>query len=56
MGFFGYDYDRKLALQALAVSAAKSDVHSVFAGYAVESPVFLGLVTKLSYRSLADSP
>jgi len=38
VGFFGYDYDRKLALQALAVSAAKSDVHSVFAGYAVGSP------------------
>lgn len=35
MGFFGYDYDRKIALRALAVSAAKSDVHSIFAGYGV---------------------
>ena len=32
MGFFGFKHDRKLALQALAVAAAKSDVHSVFAG------------------------
>jgi hypothetical protein len=36
VGFFGYEYDRKLALQALAVSAAKSDVHSIFAGYVVD--------------------
>lgn len=34
VGFFGFNHDRKLALQALAVSAAKTDVHSVFAGYA----------------------
>lgn len=33
MGFFGFKHDRKLALQALAVSAAKKDVHSVFAGW-----------------------
>ena len=33
VGFFGYDYSRRIALQALAVSAAKSDVHSIFAGY-----------------------
>lgn len=32
VGFFGFHHDRKLALQALAVSAAKQDVHSVFAG------------------------
>ena len=32
VGFFGFDHDRKLALQALAVSAAKNDVHAVFAG------------------------
>ncbi|KZT19316.1 hypothetical protein NEOLEDRAFT_1142229 [Neolentinus lepideus HHB14362 ss-1] len=31
-GFFGYTSDRKVALRALAVSAARSDVHSVFAG------------------------
>ncbi|TFK46699.1 hypothetical protein OE88DRAFT_1714935 [Heliocybe sulcata] len=35
VGFFGYASDRKLALQALAVSAARSDVHSVFAGLAL---------------------
>lgn len=34
VGFFGFHHDRKLALRALAVSAAKKDVHSVFAGYA----------------------
>ncbi|KAH9945781.1 outer membrane protein Iml2/Tetratricopeptide repeat protein 39 [Epithele typhae] len=32
VGFFGFEHDRKLALRALAVSAAKTDVHSVFAG------------------------
>ncbi|OAX38012.1 hypothetical protein K503DRAFT_866467 [Rhizopogon vinicolor AM-OR11-026] len=32
VGFFGFNHDRLLALQALAVSAARSDVHSVFAG------------------------
>ncbi|KAN0076757.1 Outer membrane protein Iml2/Tetratricopeptide repeat protein 39 [Tylopilus felleus] len=32
VGFLGYNHDRQLALQALAVSAARSDVHSVFAG------------------------
>jgi hypothetical protein len=31
-GLFGFKGDRKLALQALAVAAAKKDVHSVFAG------------------------
>ncbi|KAI9567244.1 hypothetical protein HD554DRAFT_2270070 [Boletus coccyginus] len=32
VGFLGYNHDRQLALQALAVSAARSDVHSVYAG------------------------
>ncbi|RDB22979.1 Mitochondrial outer membrane protein IML2 [Hypsizygus marmoreus] len=32
VGFLGFKHDRKLALQALAVSATKNDVHSVFAG------------------------
>ncbi|KAK7062759.1 Mitochondrial outer membrane protein iml2 [Paramarasmius palmivorus] len=32
VGFFGFKHDRRLALQALAVAAAKKDVHSVFAG------------------------
>ncbi|KZV71865.1 hypothetical protein PENSPDRAFT_650290 [Peniophora sp. CONT] len=32
VGFFGLSHDRKLALRALAISASKSDVHSVFAG------------------------
>lgn len=33
VGFLGFQHDRRLALQALAVSAARTDVHSVFAGY-----------------------
>ncbi|EGN95882.1 hypothetical protein SERLA73DRAFT_113602 [Serpula lacrymans var. lacrymans S7.3] len=32
VGFFGFNHDRKLALQALAVSAARTDVHAIFAG------------------------
>ncbi|KAF8838754.1 hypothetical protein BDN67DRAFT_933260 [Paxillus ammoniavirescens] len=32
VGILGYNQDRQLALQALAVSAARSDVHSVFSG------------------------
>ncbi|RPD66519.1 hypothetical protein L226DRAFT_557573 [Lentinus tigrinus ALCF2SS1-7] len=32
VGFLGFQHDRKLALRALAVSAAKTDVHAVFAG------------------------
>ncbi|ESK92762.1 hypothetical protein Moror_15935 [Moniliophthora roreri MCA 2997] len=32
VGFFGFKHDRRLALQALAVAAARKDVHSVFAG------------------------
>ncbi|KAF9220192.1 hypothetical protein BS17DRAFT_788069 [Gyrodon lividus] len=31
-GFLGYNHDRQLALQALAVSAARSDIHAVFSG------------------------
>ncbi|KAI5990564.1 hypothetical protein F5J12DRAFT_727655 [Pisolithus orientalis] len=30
--FFGYNYDRELGLNALAVSAARTDVHAMFAG------------------------
>lgn len=43
MGFFGYEHDRKLAVQALAVSAAKNDVHAVFAGL-----VFTHLISSVS--------
>ncbi|KAH7889192.1 outer membrane protein Iml2/Tetratricopeptide repeat protein 39 [Phlebopus sp. FC_14] len=32
VGFLGFSHDRQLALQALAVSAARTDVHSVFSG------------------------
>ncbi|THH08276.1 hypothetical protein EW145_g2807 [Phellinidium pouzarii] len=32
VGLFGFQHDRRLALQALAVSAARKDVHSVFSG------------------------
>ncbi|KAI0034535.1 outer membrane protein Iml2/Tetratricopeptide repeat protein 39 [Vararia minispora EC-137] len=35
VGFFGLGHDRRLALRALAVSAAKNDVHAVFAGLAL---------------------
>ncbi|OSX65485.1 hypothetical protein POSPLADRAFT_1134175, partial [Postia placenta MAD-698-R-SB12] len=35
VGFLGFTSDRKLALQALAVSAAHTDVHGVFAGLAL---------------------
>ncbi|KAF8638147.1 hypothetical protein AX17_002420 [Amanita inopinata Kibby_2008] len=37
VGFFGFKYDRKLALHALSVAAAKSDSHSVFAGLVLMS-------------------
>ncbi|KAF9651455.1 hypothetical protein BDM02DRAFT_3110516 [Thelephora ganbajun] len=46
VGFFGYDHDRKVALQALAVSAAKSDVHSIFAGLTLMS--YYGVVLLLA--------
>ncbi|KIK19843.1 hypothetical protein PISMIDRAFT_682759 [Pisolithus microcarpus 441] len=32
VGFLGYSHDRQMALKALAVSAARTDVHAVFAG------------------------
>lgn len=32
VGFLGFQHDRRLALRALALSASKSDVHSVFSG------------------------
>ncbi|KLO11975.1 hypothetical protein SCHPADRAFT_876147 [Schizopora paradoxa] len=35
VGFLGFQHDRKVALQALAVSAARSDVHAVFSGLAL---------------------
>ncbi|KXN81297.1 Mitochondrial outer membrane protein IML2 [Leucoagaricus sp. SymC.cos] len=35
VGFFGFKHDRKLALKALAVAAARNDTHSVFAGIAL---------------------
>ncbi|KAK7443214.1 Mitochondrial outer membrane protein iml2 [Stygiomarasmius scandens] len=46
VGFFGFKHDRKLALQALAVSAAKKDVHSVFAGLVLMT--YHGVVLLLS--------
>ncbi|KAA1469289.1 hypothetical protein DENSPDRAFT_864071 [Dentipellis sp. KUC8613] len=46
VGFFGFQHDRKLALQALAVSATRSDVHAVFAGLALMS--YHGVVLLLS--------
>ena len=32
VGFFGFNSDRRVALQALAVAATKDDIHAVFAG------------------------
>ncbi|KAG2063541.1 hypothetical protein BDR04DRAFT_1146273 [Suillus decipiens] len=46
VGFFGYNHDRMLALQALAVSAARSDIHSVFAGLVLMT--YHGVVLLLS--------
>ncbi|KAF9269546.1 hypothetical protein L218DRAFT_953162 [Marasmius fiardii PR-910] len=46
VGFFGFKHDRNLALQALAVSAAKKDVHSVFAGLVLMT--YRGIVLLLS--------
>ncbi|KAI8989806.1 outer membrane protein Iml2/Tetratricopeptide repeat protein 39 [Trametes punicea] len=46
VGFLGFHHDRKLALKALAVSAAKSDVHAVFAGLALIT--YHGVVLLLS--------
>ncbi|KAG1731945.1 outer membrane protein Iml2/Tetratricopeptide repeat protein 39 [Suillus lakei] len=46
VGFFGFNHDRMLALQALAVSAAGSDMHSVFAGLVLMT--YHGVVLLLS--------
>ncbi|KAG2349961.1 hypothetical protein BDR05DRAFT_994923 [Suillus weaverae] len=46
VGFFGFNHDRMLALQALAVSAARSDIHSVFAGLVLMT--YHGVVLLLS--------
>lgn len=46
VGFFGFNYDRMLALQALAVSAARNDIHSVFAGLVLMT--YHGVVLLLS--------
>ncbi|KAI0373047.1 hypothetical protein BV20DRAFT_1050450 [Pilatotrama ljubarskyi] len=46
VGFLGFNHDRKLALQALAVSAAKTDVHAVFAGLSLMT--YYGVVLLLS--------
>ncbi|KAK0211394.1 outer membrane protein Iml2/Tetratricopeptide repeat protein 39 [Desarmillaria ectypa] len=46
VGFFGFKHDRRLALQALAVSAAKTDVHSVFAALVLMT--YHGVVLLLS--------
>ncbi|KAG6897584.1 hypothetical protein C0993_007415 [Termitomyces sp. T159_Od127] len=46
VGFLGFKYDRKLAVRALAVSAGKSDVHSVFAGLVLMT--YHGVVLLLS--------
>ncbi|PIL24330.1 hypothetical protein GSI_14083 [Ganoderma sinense ZZ0214-1] len=64
VGFLGFNHDRKLALRALAVSAAKTDVHAVFAGLALMT--YHGVVLLLAgyqadeehilrqYRSIVD--
>ncbi|KAH8106957.1 outer membrane protein Iml2/Tetratricopeptide repeat protein 39 [Cristinia sonorae] len=46
VGFLGFKHDRKLALRALAVSAAQKDVHSVFAGLTLMT--YYGVVLLLS--------
>ncbi|KAG1865241.1 outer membrane protein Iml2/Tetratricopeptide repeat protein 39 [Suillus tomentosus] len=46
VGFFGFNHDRMLALQALAVSAARNDIHSVFAGLVLMT--YHGVVLLLS--------
>ncbi|KAG6815974.1 hypothetical protein H0H87_009701 [Tephrocybe sp. NHM501043] len=46
VGFLGFKHDRKLALRALAVSASKTDVHSVFAGLVLMT--YYGVVLLLS--------
>ncbi|PPQ84113.1 hypothetical protein CVT24_002376 [Panaeolus cyanescens] len=50
VGLFGFKSDRKLALQALALSASKDDVHGVFAGLVLMT--YHGVVLLLSgYQS-----
>lgn len=46
VGFLGFKHDRKLALRALAVSAANKDVHGVFA--ALTLMTYYGVVLLLS--------
>ncbi|KAF8163824.1 mitochondrial outer membrane protein IML2 [Crassisporium funariophilum] len=46
VGFLGFKHDRKLALQALALSAEKEDVHGVFAGLVLMT--YHGVVLLLS--------
>ncbi|KAL5513993.1 hypothetical protein ACEPAG_2754 [Sanghuangporus baumii] len=46
VGLFGYHHDRRLALQALAVSAARKDVHGTFAGLVLMT--YHGVVLLLS--------
>ncbi|KAG6825732.1 Mitochondrial outer membrane protein iml2, partial [Arthromyces matolae] len=46
VGFLGFKHDRKLALRALAVSASKNDVHSVFSGLVLMT--YYGVVLLLS--------
>ncbi|KAG6887246.1 hypothetical protein C0995_016642 [Termitomyces sp. Mi166 len=65
VGFLGFKYDRRLALKALAVSAGKSDVHSVFSGLVLMT--YHGVVLLLSgyqadeariirqYKAIVDS-
>ncbi|TCD67048.1 hypothetical protein EIP91_000610 [Steccherinum ochraceum] len=65
VGFLGFKHDRKLALRALAVSAAQKDVHSVFAGLTLMT--YYGVVLLMSgyqadeqhilrqYRAIVDN-
>ncbi|KAF8967258.1 hypothetical protein BDZ97DRAFT_1804125 [Flammula alnicola] len=46
VGFLGFKHDRKLALQALSLSATKHDVHGVFAGLVLMT--YHGVVLLLS--------
>ncbi|OCB87588.1 hypothetical protein A7U60_g5291 [Sanghuangporus baumii] len=46
VGLFGFHHDRRLALQALAVAAARKDVHSSFAGLVLMT--YHGVVLLLS--------
>ncbi|KAL4064823.1 hypothetical protein V8B97DRAFT_1986391 [Scleroderma yunnanense] len=46
VGFLGYNHDRQLALRALAVSAARSDVHAIFSGLVLMT--YYGVVLLMS--------